>query len=252
MGDMTRDQLVTEVCDTVGKSVSAVALSGATLQTRVRTYLNWAQQRIARAYNFYELQIIKEDFTFTANVKRYPFESGGYNMGLTRCKDIGGIILVDGYNSRRLVRLGRPQFERRFPRPENYAAIRPRIYIRVGNNVEVFPIPDAAYATKIVYHQWATPFTTANQVSDFQNKDQLLVNATILETYLALEEYQDVAAYMPKVQGLLKDAISVEGDVDWEPQAEPFNPMTIGSLSGTPWLEPGAVMDDPMYGYPDY
>ena len=252
MGDLTRDQIVTEVCDIVGKSVSGLAISGATLQTRVRTYLNWAQQRIARHYNFRELTTIYESATFSSSVKRYPFSSGTNNLGLTRVKDIGSIILIDAYNSRRMTRYGRPQFEKKIPRPENYANNRPYIYVVIGQAIEVFPIPDATYSTRIVYHQWPTAFASSGQTSDFENKDQLLVVSTVMETYLALEEYQDASVWYNKMLGMLIDAVKAEGDVDWEPQAEPFGPIMGNTVSGTPWTEAGATPDDPLYGYPDY
>lgn len=251
MGDLTRDQIVTEICDVVGKSVSAAAVSGATLQTRVRTYLDWAQRRIARHYNFRELEIIYESATFSDGVKRYPFSTGSNNLGLTRVKDIGSIILLDEYNSRRLIRFGRSQFEKRFPRPENFAENRPRMYVRIGSGIEVFPIPDTTYSTRIIYHQWPTPFTSGSQTSDFENKDELIVISGIMETYLALEEYNDAAIYFNKMVGMLTDAVKAEGDVDWEPQGEPFDYGHMGSISGSPWTEPGASMDDPLYGYPD-
>lgn len=249
-GDLTRDQLVTEVCDVVGKSVSASSVSGSDLQTRVRVYLNWAQQRIARFYNWRELQVIIESFTFASTVKRYPWVSGTNNMGLTRPRDIGSILLLDDYNSRRLVRVARPNFEKKYPRPENFANYRPRMYMVIGEAIEVFPIPDATYSTRIVYHQWPTPFTASSQTSDFSNKDQLLVVMTVMETYLALEEYSDAAIWFNKAMGMLTDAMKAEGDVDWEPLAEPIDLRTPQSISGAPWIEPGSTMDDPMYGYP--
>ena len=246
-GDLTRDQIVTEVCDIVGKSVSGAAVSGASLQTRVRTYLNWAQQRIARHFNFYELTAIIDSFTLTASTKRYSFTT----LGLVRPKDIRSVLLLDSQNSFRMYRMQQVNYEKRFPRPENFSTGRPRIYVRIGDNLEFFYIPDSAYTIKIIYPQWPTPFTTAGQVSDFSNKDQLLVVATVMETYLALEEYTDATAWFNKMLGMLNDAVRVEGDVDWEPQAEPIDLGMIGTISGAPWMEPGAMPDDPLYGYPN-
>lgn len=247
-GELTRDQIVTETCNIVGKSVSAAAVSGEDLQTRVRRYLDWAQRRIARHYNFHELTIIK-DSTLTADTKRYVWTDSP--ISLTRPKDIGMIILLDSANSRRMHRVAYKSYVNRFPRPENYSSGIPRIYTRVGNNLEFFYIPDAAYDIRIIYPQWPTPFTSSSQTSDFENKDELLIVMTVMETYLALEEYTDAAAWFNKGLGMLNDAVKVEGDIDWEPQAEPIDLGGIGSLSGTPWTEPGSTADDPLYMYPD-
>lgn len=245
--DLNRGQIVTEACDIVGKSVSGAAVSGATLQSRVQTYFNWAQTRIARYHSFHELNTYTDSASFTSGTKRYTFTT----LGLTRPKDIGSIILLDTYNSRRLVRWNRVKFEKKVPRPENYSNQRPRIYTRLGNAIEVFYIPDATYTARIVYPQWPTALSSDASFSDFENKDQLLVFATVMETYLALEEYQDAAVWLPKVMGLLNDAKLAEGDIDWEPQAAPINIVDPGNVSGSPWTEAGSVPDDPLYGYPE-
>ena len=248
--DLTRGQIVTEACDAVGKSVSGLSVSGASLQTRVNTYFNWAQQRIARFYSFHELTTYTEAATLTTGVKYYPLTTGTNNLGLTRPKDIGSIILLDTYNSRRLIRWNRVKFEKKVPRPENYTNQRPRLYTRLGNAIEVFYIPDATYSLRIVYPQWPTALSSDAQTSDFENKDQLLVAATILETYLALEEYADASIWLPKVMGLLTDAVKAEGDSDWEPMAEHIN-ISMQESSGSPWTDPGGTPDDPMWGYPE-
>ena len=245
--DLTRLQFVTEACDIVGKSLSGAGVSGASLQSRVNTYFNWAQQRIARFYSFHELTTYTESAVTVSGTKRYTFTT----LGLTRPKDIGSIILLDTQNSRRLVRWNRVKFEKKIPRPENFSNQRPRIYTRLGDAIELFYIPDDAYTMRIVYPQWPTPLTSDGSYSDFSNKDQLLVAATVLETYLALEEYADVAVWLPKVMGLLTDAMKAEGDSDWEPQAEAINLQGMTNVTGSPWQEAGGTPDDPLWGYPE-
>ena len=248
-GTMTRDEMVTEICDTVGKSAAAASVSGATLQTRVRVYLNWAQKRIARFYSFHELNQEKTDAATVTDLKTYPMSSGTSNLGLTRPKDIATIRLIDSHNSRTLTRWSYRRFDRTFPRPENYTTGRPSIYARWGNNLILYRIANAVYTLSIKYPQWALDLTAASQRSDYDNKDQLLVTAGVMETYLALEEYADVAIWYPKFLGQLKDAVRAEGDVDWEPQAEPFGGFREYG-SGEPWVDPFGGTEDPLYGYP--
>lgn len=245
---MNRDDMVTEICDIVGKSVSASSVSGATLQTRVRTYLNFAQKRMARVYNFYELDKLTITAATVADVKKYPMSSGTNNLGLTRVKDIKSIRLIDGSNSRNLIRWSYRKFDRFYPRPENYATARSSIYIRDGNDLEFFRVPDAAYTLYIRYNQWATDFSTGTQVSDFLNKDQLLVTAGVLETYLALEEYADGAVWLARFKGQMLDAKAAEGDADWEPESEPHSSRP-GYMSGTVYNDPYGGSMDPLYGY---
>ena len=248
LGTLTRDEFVTEICDTCGKAEAASAISGATLQTRVRTYLNWAQKRIARYYNFHELNVLYESAATVADVARYPLTTGTNNLGLTTPKDISSIRLIDDQNSRTLVRWSQRKFDRYFPYPTNYTTARPNIYIRWGNYVELFKIPDDAYTLYIRYPQWPTVFSTGSQTSDFDNKDQLVITGGILETYLALEEYGDAEVWYARFLGQLRDAVHAEGDVDWEPQAEEFDAIVRYS-SGTVYDDPYGHPEDPLYGY---
>jgi len=251
-GILTRDQLVTEICDIVGKSTAALSVSGSTLQSRVQSYyLNWGQRRIAKSFGFYELQAKKTDSVTVADVKTYPLETGTNNLGLTRPRDIRSIVLVDGSNterSRKLTFWHHRRLDEKFPRPENYPSEIPSIYTREGDNIELFRIPDAAYTLIIRYDKWPTPFSSGSQVSDYTDKDELLVTAGVLETYLALQEYTDAATWMQRFLGQLKDSIADESDQDWEPQAEPFRTNGMPP-SANPWLSASGHPDDPLWGY---
>lgn len=246
---MTRAQFVTEICDVVGKNVSAAAVSGASLQDRVVTYLNWAQRRIARFYSFDELNALNEDAVTVTDVKSYPLVTGTNNLGLTNFKDINSIRLIDSENSRKLERWLYRNLDKKFPRPENYAGARPIIYARWANRVEMYRIPDAEYTLHIRYSKWPTELSTVGQVSDYLNKDELIVAMGVFETYLALQEYPDAAVFLQKSVGLLTDAARAEGNVDWEPQAEGM--FTGAYDSGTPWLDPYGSEGDPLYNYPE-
>lgn len=244
---LSRDQFVTEIADVCGKSENASAISGALLSARIRTYLNFAQKRIARAYNFNELDSLKEDSALVVDLKRYPLTTGTSNLGLTRLKDIRSIRLIDSENSRKLTMWNYRRYDKAYPRPENFSTGRPSIYVRDGTNLEFFKIPDDTYTLHIRYAQWATDFSTGTQESDFKDKDQLILVAGILETYIALEEYSDAGVFLARFKGLIKEIINAEGDSDWEPESQPHAPESYSS--GEPWLDPFGVTADPLYGY---
>ena len=109
---MNRDDYVTEICDTVGKKTSAAAVSGTSLETRVRNYLNWGQKRIAKHYNFHEMNVYMETAATVVDTKRYPLTTGTNNLGLVRPKDINSIRLIDSENSRKLSRWHYRKFDR--------------------------------------------------------------------------------------------------------------------------------------------
>ena len=233
----TRDQMVTIIADALGKSASATALSGALLSDRCIDFLNWGQQRIARSYNFHELNALNTTAALVIDIKTYPLVTGTYNLGLIRPKDITSIKLMDSQNSFKLERWSDRKFDRFYPRPENFASGIPSLYIRWGNSVEIFRIPNLAYSLNIRYPQWPSDLTSGSQSSDYEYKDQLIIASAILEGYLHFEEYNDVQIWAQRFLGLLSDSIKAVGDMDWEPQAEEF--MSRGGYSsGEPWIDP--------------
>ena len=250
-GIMTRDQLVAEICDTVGKQTGATSVSGQPLSTRAQTFLNWGQKRIARFHSFYELDTLLTTAVTVANVKLYPMVTGTNNLGMLRPKDIHSIRLIDGTNanSRRLKRWSYKKMDMKIPDPTTYTTGRPIVYVRYGMSLEFFRIPDTAYSLSIRYPQWPTDFSTASQVSDYTDKDHILVTAGIMETYLALEEYTDAAVWYQRLMGLLIDAKRTEDDnVDWDPDGEPFRSDEQVQV-GQPWSDPAGTPEDPLYGY---
>lgn len=240
--------MVTEIADIVGKSTDAASRSGALLSSRIQTFLNFAQKRIARHYSFHELNALSTTSATVSTIKEYPLESGTNNLGLANVKDISSIRLVDGENSRKLERWSYRKFDAHYPRPENYANARPSLYIRWVNKLELFRVPNDAYTLHIRYSKWPTDFSSGSQTSDYLNKDQLILTGGVLETYLALEEYVDARVWYERFLGQLKDAVDVEGDVDWEPEAE--QGAIPAYRSGEPWLDPHGSVDDPLWGYP--
>lgn len=242
-------QMLPIIADGLGKSENATALSGALLKDRCIDFLNWGQQRMARFYSFNELNTYTESAATVASVSRYPLTSGTNNLGLTRPKDIQSIRLIDGTNSRTLVRKSTRWFDKQYPLVTNFADARSSIYIRWGNDVELFRRPDAAYTLYIRYPQWASELTAGSTASDFENKDQLLITMAIMEGYLHFEQYDDAQIWLQKGLGLLMDAVRAEGNIDWEPEAQAMGEGRGGYSSGEPWLDPYSNISDPLYGY---
>lgn len=259
---LTRLQIATEICDVVGKKSTAASVSGTALLDRISTmYLNFAQRRIARAYSASELMQIRIAAT-AVGVKTYPLTTGNSNLGMERVKDIHSVRLIDSENSRTLVCWSQRKLDEVFPRPENFTVQRPVIYSWYGNSLELFRIPDAVYPLWIRYSQWAQDLIADGQYSDFQNKDELLIAAGVLETYLALEEYTDAKIWEGRYLSLLAAAKATDNEeVNWAPEAEP---TTTGNapVTGNPYQNTNGYTEgvtsinasfgdpgDPLYGY---
>lgn len=246
-----RLQMITVVADALGKSSKATSMSGALLGDRCIDFLNWGQQRIARAYNFEELNAIQESAALVASTLRYPMKTGTNNLGLTRPKDIASVRLIDSENSRCLDRWSYRKFDKKFPNPSIFTTGRPSIYVRYGNNLEFFRIPDSAYSLYIRYPQWAQDLSSDGQTSDFEDKDQLIITAGILEGYLHFEEYEDAKIWASQYAYQLQEAIKISGDMDWKPSPENFSNGRGGYISGEPWIDPFGTSEDPLSGYAD-
>lgn len=246
---MTRLQITTEICDTVGKNLGASSLSGLELKERVeKYYLNWAQRRIADHYSFYELQKLKDDATTVANVNTYPIESGANNLGLTDCAMVNSVRLVDGAYSRKLDFWHYRKYDQWYPNPEQFTPDRPRIYTRWGNDLIFFKIPREAFTLKIRYGRYPTELTSDGQFHDYgQDKDMLMVTVGVMQTYLSLQEYRDATIWYEIFLGQVQDAVRSERDDDWEPQAEPTGRPAY--MPGEPWIDPFGSAGDPLYRY---
>lgn len=246
---MTGAEIITEVADVVGKALTASSRSGAQLQTRILRYVNWTQQRIARHFSFDELKTIQESAATVTDVKRYPLETGTNNLGLTKVKDIESLKIMDSENSRKLDLWSYRRFDKAFPRPENFASDRPWLYIRYQREVELFKVPNAVYTLEIRHSKWATDMANDANVSEFLEKDDLIVIGAIMEAYMALEEYADAKIYFQRFIGVLGNSVKVEGLVDWEPEAIPHGALPM-PISGTPWTDPSGHPNDPLFWFP--
>jgi hypothetical protein len=243
-------QIVTEIGDIVGKNLPATAPSGALLSTRILMYLNWAQRRIAKHHTFWALQKTKENAATVADIKTYPLESGTNNLGLTNVSKINTVKLMDSENSRKLEYWLYRKFDKFIPRPENYTTGRPSVYTRWQNNLILYRIPDAVYTLEIKYGVFPTNLTSDSQLHDFgEDKDELLVTAGVLETYLALQEYGEAKNWYELFIGQLEDAVKSEDESDWEPDGESYSKP--GYSSGSPWSDPFGASSDPLYSYPE-
>jgi len=244
---MTKLEMVTEVCNTVGKSLDALSRSGETLKDRVGRYVNWAQRRMAMYTNFWELSTLHSTAATVADIYTYPLTSGTNNLGLSRVKSIASIRLIDGENSRKLERKGARHLDKYIPRFENYTTDRPSMYIRKGTTLYMFRVPNDAYDLIIMYNQWASDLSTDSSTSDFDNKDDIIIATTVFETYLALQEHQSAADWRKIALEKLQNITKAEDDLaDADLAFLPFQDTPSYSGIGTPWTSP---WNDSLYGY---
>lgn len=229
--------------DLLGEIIAGLGNRQDISTARLISNLNLAQSRLSRAYDFLELQkinvqnIVYSGTPATDKIQGLPL--------LT--KTIHSIVLVDQSslaNSRKLIERPWRWFDEKFPVPEFVAPGWPDIYTRWGTSIIVFPPPQAAYQLNIRANFWPTPFTATNgtQFSDFDNKDDILIDLTLSRIFRSLgpataglaEEYLNSAIMATK------EAIAREGtrpDMQISRDVKGLNETAAGQYWADPFIK---------------
>jgi hypothetical protein len=136
------------------------------LDSRLVTFLNWAQTEIGRQYTFRELQ---NTDTTTPTVA-----SQDYIAAPDSLKDLFSIRILDATSSRKLIYVPDRTFDALIAKPDEYTEGRPSHYYTWGANLYLWRIPDEIYSTKIRYSKWPTALSGASDVSDLTYLDEAL------------------------------------------------------------------------------
>jgi hypothetical protein len=136
------------------------------LDSRLVTFLNWAQTEIARQYTFRELQNLDTTTPTTGSVD--------YIAAPSSIKDLFSIRVLDGTGSRKLIYVPDRRFDALVAKPDEYAEGRPSHYYTWGANYYLWRIPDAIYQTRIRYSKWPTALSGGSDTSDLTELDEAL------------------------------------------------------------------------------
>lgn len=159
MGTMTLTQLENEVRFNLGGRTD--------LDSRLVTFLNWAQEEIARQYTFRELHNTE---TGTSTVDGTQTVSMPSDL-----KDLYSIRLLDGTSSRKLIYVPERTFDFLVPKPDEYTEGRSTHYYIWGSSIYLWRIPDAAYSLNIKFTKWPTALSASGDYSDLTHLDEALV-----------------------------------------------------------------------------
>jgi hypothetical protein len=210
---------------------------------RMVVALNLAQARISRSYDFSEMADVafaQMNFTGTPGLDKYLVPPANV-------KTIHSFVLLDTSagvssmgQSRKVVEKPWRWFDRRFPAPEWLPPSWPEIYARWGRIIVMAPPPFLQFTAQLRFIKFATPFVLAapTQTSDFENKDDVLINYTLGYFFKTLGR-ADRAIYF---EGLAKEQLdeAIERD-DHRPDIEisrDVEGMGAGGVSGPYWLDP--------------
>lgn len=238
MGVLTLAQFQVELLAGLGnRSTNAIN------ENRLTIALNLAQSRIARSYDFSEMaQVSFAQMNFTQNPALDK-----YLVPPPNTKSIHSFVCLD--TSAGVSSLGqslkvqeRPWrlFDAKYPAPEWLPPGWPREYARWGNIIVMAPAPQMQYTAQLRWTSYPTPFvpTSTAMVSDFDNKDDLIVCWALAYEFKLLGR-ADRAAYF---EGLAKEQLdeAIEKD-DNRPDMEVGREAALGGAdggSGAYWAQP--------------
>lgn len=248
MGVLTQQEFRDEIRSALGnRSKSDIP------DSRITLGLNLAQSRIARSYDFAEMSetaFAQMNFTGNAAIDKYLIPP-------PQTKSIHSFVLLDTSSSippalpppngqigslgqsRKMVEKPWRWFDARFPAPEWLPPGWPSIYKRFGNVITMVPPPFLQFTAMLSFTTYPTAFdpANANQTSDFENKDDVIINKTLAYFYQTLGR-TDRAAYF---EALAKEQLdeAIEKD-DNRPDIEVSRdiPAVIGTIQGPYWADP--------------
>ena len=227
MGTLTYTQLQNEV---------RFGLGGRTdLDSRLPYLINLAQQRLARIHDYDEMEV-----TLTTTVGNTGSNNDRF-LTLPSKREVYSIVLLDGANSRKLIQRT-PQFwDRRLPMPEYWARDRVQDYIIWNNTVEMWPMPDQTYTLRIRYTQWPADLVNPTDVSSFLQKDEILIELTLVYCFNNLGKTDDAIKHSNMVRMLMMEAQAKDDtkpDLNILPSASDAQVLQDGGLGSTPWINP--------------
>lgn len=205
------------------------------LDARLTRILNLAQMRIARKHRWEELENL---YTNTTAFTSTP-ASDKYLAMPSNLRDVYSIRLLDGANSRKLVRVPNRSWDKRIPIPEYFSTGRPALYTLRRNIMEFWKVPDAVYDLEVFAITWPTPFSDASPsaLSDLDQKDDMLICLGLSWTFMTLREPEDAKKWWVIYANMMNDSVDEEIE---KPDLEFPVGMKSGvdQLGGEYWRDP--------------
>lgn len=200
----------------------------------IKEGINQARRTLAMVEDFEELQ---DRSTTAESVEDQKSYSAATDWLLTRCKDILGIVVVDGTSSQRLDYKSRSWIDEKYPYPEGLSTAKPRYYTKRGTDYELLLIPNDDYTLYIDYTQWPLELSDDDDENELTAQEDviILLAADIAQAILNKEA---VTNWTSRAQALLKGTTLDQRDrPDRRWVAQPFR-ATAGGSNDDYWLNP--------------
>lgn len=177
--------------------------------SRLTTAINLSQMRIARKHRWEELEALyNRNFEITSSVYNDKFVAFPSNL-----RDIYSVIVLDGYESRKLIRVPYRRWDRVIPSPEQFSRGTPSHYTLFRNTMELWKVPDEALETIIRAVEWPTSFgSDETALSDLDQKDDMIITLTVSWFLMTQGREDDANKWWGIYKNLMNDAGAEEDE----------------------------------------
>lgn len=238
---MTQNEMVTEVSNIIGRQKSSLSIDDTTTyEARIKQWLYWSHLTMARLYAFSELDQDPIDKVLTTNTYAYTFANIGIDNA--RLRQVMSVVILDGTDSEKITQKLFRRFESDHPNPAAFDGQQPYFYTLYGRRLELYPKPDSTYTMRIRCNYLPQNFASGTSVSDFLNKDDIIIAGAVTHAYASLQENADAKEWAKVFAARLQNAVGPEMDpADWEPEGRAFDyqsgrPTLTGDFHANPLI----------------
>jgi hypothetical protein len=198
------------------------------LDSSLVNYINFAQDMMARQYDFEELEIALTD-AFTHALATW--------VPTIRPKSIHSLRLIDGSNSRKLQFIPHRLWDEILPDVASYSEGRCTHYTLFNATIEVYPIPDSAYVRKTRYSGYPTTLLDASPAltSDFIKKDDIIICLATSWAFRRLGNIEKMNFWANQGWTQLREDILTESR---RPDEDILPTQEIQGIMGEGWKDP--------------
>jgi hypothetical protein len=229
MAGLTKAQLRIEIQGNLGNRTD--------IDTRIDTWLELSQQYVATHHDFREMMFLDEVTIVPVND---PAVDKLYSHGISNLKEIYTLLRQVGTEfAVKLTSVPNRQWQQLLGKPDTGTTGDAVWYTLFGSDtIELSPVPNRTYKLQRFYSKWPSVFASDSAVSDFEQKDELLIARTTYQAFQSLGMREDAAHWFAVSENLLKSTT----DDDRYRSDTTFIARGISEAApaefGEPWADP--------------
>jgi len=203
------------------------------LDSRLTQYINLAQTRLARSYDFSEMM---RDWLTTLSLTQDKDTDRRIKVPQD-LKHIQSVFVLDGASSLNLEYISPRKWDFAIALHEQLLTGKPANYTMLGKEILLWRVPETNYDVKVRYSAWPKELVREDDETDFDHKDDLILLLAQIWAFQSLGETERANHAFSIFRGLLEDAIRTD---------ESFSDQKI-SIDGGFTPASGKYWADPFY-----